>query len=215
MCGIKLLINDKKLRLLQSIFPPIKTTRKGALPSTIIMMDETRLKEISHPLTSLGRNVAIIVRAKNKLIRQQTLNNLMENCKRRHFKILVSDDFALAKLADGLHIPENRLKQGAAMWRRFRPLLGLVTTSAHSSEAIQRASKWGVDGIIVSPVFQTISHPDKPSLGLLRFARLCHKNKSPIIALGGVKLKHARILRKAGAVGICGTGVFLPDKEIK
>ena len=88
-----------------------------------------------------------------------------------------------------------------------------MTASAHSESAIRRAVDWGVDSILLSPLARTNSSKNKRPLGVLRFARLCHKYKCPIIALGGVTTNHLRALRRAEAAGIAGVDIFLKSDK--
>lgn len=68
-------------------------------------------------------------------------------------------------------------------------LLRLAT--AHDEGEIARANEAGVDGVFLSPVFATRSHPDAPVLGPERFRALERLAAMPVIALGGMDEERA------------------------
>ena len=71
-------------------------------------------------------------------------------------------------------------------------LLRLAT--AHNGDEIQLANKAGVDGIFLSPVFPTHSHPDDATLGVMGFNVLVQQSLLPVIALGGMTEDNAKRL---------------------
>ena len=71
---------------------------------------------------------------------------------------------------------------------------GLWLATAHDSGEIARAVKSGADGIFVSPVFPTASHPGAPHLGVHGFHVLAQQSPIPVIALGGMNYERAREL---------------------
>ncbi|MBF0355416.1 MAG: thiamine phosphate synthase [Alphaproteobacteria bacterium] len=131
-------------------------------------------------------------------------------CKIHRLKLLVAKDHRLAERigADGLHLPEalalHTCLAPALSWLRAKPGR-LLTISAHSEQAVLRASKLAPSAILCSPVFATASHPEAKPLGALRFARLCRLTQRPVIALGGVKRSTARRLAFTKAAGFAGT----------
>lgn len=63
---------------------------------------------------------------------------------------------------------------------------GLHLATAHDREELLAAQASGADGIFLSPVFATRSHPGASTLGPERFFALAHEADIPVIALGGV-----------------------------
>jgi thiamine-phosphate pyrophosphorylase len=86
--------------------------------------------------------------------------------------------------------------------------IGIVTAAAHSLEALDRAAAAGADAALLSPVFQTGSHPDAPALGASEFARLSGLARIPVYALGGITAETVPAIAESGAAGIAVTGAF-------
>lgn len=97
---------------------------------------------------------------------------------------------AQAWRADGWH--------GRDVRRAGRPLLHSVP--AHDAREVRMATH-GVDILFLSPLFPTRSHPGGRTLGRVRFSALAGQAVVPVIALGGVRPAHRRMLRGVGAVG--------------
>lgn len=71
---------------------------------------------------------------------------------------------------------------------------GLRLATAHDGAEIRRAVEAGADGIFLSPVFPTASHPGAHTLGALGFEVLAQQSPVPIIALGGMTKERAEEL---------------------
>ena len=103
-----------------------------------------------------------------------------------------------------------------AIERDLGPCLGrgwlrkgcLVTAAAHSRLALVQAKRAGAHAALLAPVFATASHPDRLSLGALRFAALARTSPLPVYALGGIGAAGARRLLAARIAGIAGIGGF-------
>jgi thiamine-phosphate pyrophosphorylase len=112
-------------------------------------------------------------------------------CRRRGLLLLVAGDAQLARAldADGLHLPQRRIRRG---------VLGLVTAAAHDAGAIAQAAGAGCAAVLISPVFATVSHPGAAGLGPLRFAALAAaagRRGLAVYALGGMNAAGLRRLR--------------------
>ena len=66
--------------------------------------------------------------------------------------------------------------------------------TAHNAEELQRACRIRADGVFLSPVFPTRSHPDGMVLGANGFKELGSQSSVPVIALGGMTHERARLL---------------------
>ncbi len=86
--------------------------------------------------------------------------------------------------SDGLYAAPHTLA-GA----RPPGLLWLAT--AHDTQEIAAADQSGADGLFLSPVFPTRSHPGAETLGAEGFRRLASGSKTPVIALGGMNAGRA------------------------
>jgi len=80
-----------------------------------------------------------------------------------------------------------------SLWPRRCGLLHLAT--AHNAREIGLANQRGVDGVLLSPVFATRSHPGAPVLGASGFRMLARLSQAPVIALGGMTSERARTLQ--------------------
>jgi thiamine-phosphate pyrophosphorylase len=96
---------------------------------------------------------------------------------------------AAAWQADGVHGRDGR--------RVARPLL----RSAPVHDVREAVAARKVDICFVSPLFPTRSHPGAPALGPARFAALARGIKVPVMALGGMRRAHRRMLHGIGADG--------------
>lgn len=67
----------------------------------------------------------------------------------------------------------------------------LKLAAVHDGDEMQRAIAVGADGIFLSPVFPTASHPGAPALGEQGFSVLSQQSPLPVIALGGMNRQRA------------------------
>jgi thiamine-phosphate pyrophosphorylase len=114
---------------------------------------------------------------------------------------------ARAVKADGVHWPEAlvpKIKRPGAK--------GLITAAAHSSPALIRAAKAGVDLALVSPVFATASHPGAKYLGIMGFRRLARGAPMAVAALGGVNAQNARQLVHPRPAALAAIGAFIDSR---
>lgn len=96
---------------------------------------------------------------------------------------------AAAWRADGAHGRDRRVS--------VRPLLRSCAVHDRREGLAARHA----DLCFLSPLFPTRSHPGAPALGRVLFALLAGGIDAPVMALGGVRRSHARMLRAIGADG--------------
>lgn len=87
---------------------------------------------------------------------------------------------------------------------------GLKLATAHNGDEIEAALAAGADGIFLSPVFATRSHPGAATLGIMGFRVLAQQSPIPVIALGGMTRARAEELdwpRWAAIDGLASTKV--------
>lgn len=107
-------------------------------------------------------------------------------------------DLALALDADGVHIGQRDLPVPAvrAMIGPDR-ILGLSVSNADQLRAVDAAL---VDYLGMGPVFPTISKLNAPPvLGVDGFATLASQSPLPVVAIGGLDVERARLVRATGA----------------
>jgi thiamine-phosphate pyrophosphorylase len=170
---------------------------RKSLPSIWLMTDERVGEEkLMAAAARLPKGRAGIVfrhyRTEAKA-RRALFDRLRAIARRRRLVLVLAGDERLATAwrADGAH--------GRDIRRATRPMLH--SAPAHDAREMTAAKRAGVDGIFLSPLFATRSHPGAASLGRLRFIALARTAHAPVMALGGVKAAHQRMLRGIGAKG--------------
>ena len=188
------------------------------LPALILLSDETRLADPRAAIARLPRGAAVILRhyGLSPTDRADLARRLRALTRRKGVLLLIAvtdrRSLALARTvgADGIHLPEWRLRQGA--WRSLigRKPNALVTGAAHSWPALRRAAAWGLDAVLLSPVFPTASHRashrEGRALGPLRFSSWARRIPIPVYPLGGIDRRSAARLRSSPACGLAGIG---------
>jgi thiamine-phosphate pyrophosphorylase len=142
----------------------------------------------------LPRGSGIILRhhATPAAERKRLFGMLRHIANRRGLKLLLAGDpgYALAWKADGHHGPHHQ---------RLSP--DIRSAPVHDLAELRHAERQGVDLVFISPLFATRSHPGQRPLGPVRFAALASRAHVPVMALGGVGRRHARLIRMLGASG--------------
>ena len=176
----------------------------GRLPPLILMTDAARLPDPLATAARLPAGAAVILRDYDAPGRVALAAALSALCRARRLRLLVAADAELAARvgADGLHLPEGLVPRMPRRWPRD----WLITAAAHSPAALRRAWRAGADAALLSPVFATASHPNAPTLGVLRFAAWANEAPLPVYALGGINADTARRLIDSRAVGLAGIG---------
>ena len=73
---------------------------------------------------------------------------------------------------------------------------GLRLVTVHSLRELAAAHRARADAVLLSPVFETRSHPGSKVLGPVRFRLIAARSRVPVIALGGMNSLRAK---RAGA----------------
>ena len=84
----------------------------------------------------------------------------------------------------------------------------LLTIACHDERELARAAAIGADLAFLSPVFATQSHPDTEHLGAMRFKALAAAAPLPVLALGGVDERNARLVAGRNVAGLGAIGAF-------
>ena len=174
-----------------------------ALPRLWLMTDETR-GDAEGAMARLPPGSAMIFRHYGAGHREALGAHLHKLARTHGHLFLVAGDPRLAARlnADGFHAPQA-LAHRIPHARRLLPR-GLVTLAVHDARGLITAQRYAPDGVIVSPVFPTISHPGASALGPVRFAALAHATAIPVIALGGMTSQRFGRLKGSQALGFAG-----------
>jgi thiamine-phosphate pyrophosphorylase len=190
-------------RLAQKRKPPwVPGARWFVLPHLWLVTDPDRLPDPVRTARTLPHGSGIVYRSFGRpqaLAEALALSNL---AKRRGLTLLIGADDGLARLvgADGVHLPERMMGQAKRL--RARHPNWILTTAAHSPRAIAKAARLGLDAALISPVFVSQSPSASQPLGQTRVAQWVGGARLPVIALGGIGHKNARLLSGTGVWGI-------------
>jgi thiamine-phosphate pyrophosphorylase len=149
-----------------------------------------------------GDLFALQLRAKSWPTRQilEIARVLAHRCQRAGVPFYVNDrpDIAVLAGATGVHIGQHDFS--VADVRRIAPGLA-VGISTHDAAQFDRALGEGPEYIALGPIFATRSkrEPD-PVVGLEGLASAVGRAGTvPVVAIGGITLERARLVREAGA----------------
>jgi thiamine-phosphate pyrophosphorylase len=167
----------------------------------LVMMTDDRKADWAAAARRLPLGSVAVVRARDAARRRAVAEQLTGLV-----RLLIADDPALASDigADGLHLPEQRMRE-ALHWRARFPDW-IITSSAHSLRALMGARH--LDAVFLSPVFATTSHKGAPVLTPVRAAFIAAQSPVPVYALGGITARNAALLAPAFS-GIAGINLFL------
>lgn len=182
------------------------------LPPFVFVTDEKRTPDPKQYLTQLPPGSGVLLRHYSYPKRKELALSLRSLCHRLSLKLIIADDLQMAidVRADGLHLPEYRLKlpsNDILKWRRTNQVI--LTAATHSSHTAVKAGRLKVDAAFLSPIFRSASHPEAKPLGLMRFMRICNTTSFPIYALGGINDQSAKNLPGCGAAGIAAIGAVI------
>lgn len=126
--------------------------------------------------------------------RWRLLRRLVRVARARGLTVLIAGtpDIAYRWGADGVHLRQHDAHR-AAQARR----LGLIVTMpVHDAREARRARRAKADGVFISPLHPTRSHPGAPALGPAAWLRLARLAGGQPIALGGMTPTRARQLNR-------------------
>lgn len=188
-----------------------KSRRRGtpAVPPVWLMTDErVAQSDLLRALARLPAGSAVVVRHYSlpEAERRVLFGRVRRAARRRGLLVLLAGDPALARRwgADGHHGPDRARPDG-------RPWLH--SASVHDMTQLHQARAVGAQALLLSPLFATRSHPGARPLGAVRFAALARRVDVPVIALGGVKPRHAALVRRLGAAGYAAIDGLLPRRR--
>jgi thiamine-phosphate pyrophosphorylase len=129
-------------------------------------------------------------------------------------RLIVNDrpDIARAVQADGVHLGQDDLPLAAA--RLLLPRPALIGVSTHDDYELERALADEPDYVAVGPLYATPSKRGTlPPRGLDAVAAARRRTALPLVAIGGITLETAAVVRATGAdsVAMIGALVRAPD----
>lgn len=183
------------------------------LPRFFLVTESARFPDPLPLVEALPRDTGVVFRHYKHPDREGLAQEVALLCRKKRLPLLIGNDIGLALRlgARGIHLPQWQLGYGDALGRLkalHRPYWGFwITTSAHSVVALARLARMSVDGVFLSPVFATASHPEVPSLGVMRVASWSQKFGKcvSIYGLGGIDSVGRRRLTRCYLKGTAGT----------
>jgi len=179
------------------------------LPALLVMTDHAAQGDARDLIPHMPRGSILCLRDYDMQERTAYASELSALARANNLRFMVAGDarLAVAVRAWGVHIPEGLWRRDISgqMLARSRGLA--VSTSVHSIKAASAVvvdGRVGADLAVVSPVFQTRSHPDAAPLGPIGLARILHHLSVPAYALGGVTERTVSGLAGLPVCGIAG-----------
>ena len=156
------------------------------------------------------KNINIIYRNYQKTDYLNNALKLQDYCKKRNFKLYISNDEKLAiKLRSyGLYIPSFNNKK-----KYLKSSLHIIG-SAHNEIELRKKISQGCKEIFISPIFNTYSDLNKVGKGLNFYQNLMLKfSKIHIHALGGINEKNIKKIILLKGRGF--SSISMIDKKMK
>lgn len=154
------------------------------LPLLWLLSDERNDARLERALAALPEGSGFVFRHYHlaEPARLERYRELLEIAEARGHTVIVGGKFDLVGLAgcDGVYGASSTLA-GA----------GLRLATVHNAEERDAAENARVDGVFISPVYPTASHPDAATLGAVGFHMLAQGTSLPVIALGGMTAARA------------------------
>lgn len=179
------------------------------MPPLFFVTDPARTPDPCAVAADLPRGCGVIYRAFGAADALETACRLGEIAHARGLVLLAGLDPELAEIAEahGVHLPERALGDAVAL-RRHRPEW-ILTGAAHGAEGLDAGRAAGLDAMLLSPVFPSLSPSAGRALGLERFSALVKGAGLPVYALGGVNAGTAPSLARSGAAGFAAVAGLL------
>jgi thiamine-phosphate pyrophosphorylase len=166
-------------------------------------MTDERVSEsaLLRAVARLPRGSAVVVRhyLLDESARRAFFRRVRQAARISGAQLLLAGDAAQARSwgADGHH---GRTPDLTGSGPKRKPWLH--SAPAHDLKELRAAIRAGAEAVLLSPLFATRSHPGAKPLGPARFAAIARRSSVPVIALGGVRPRHAGLVRRLGAQGL-------------
>lgn len=160
------------------------------LPLLWLLSDARNDAALEAALSSLPRGSGLVFRHYylEPLARRARFEALAVVARAAGHLVILSDAARIAHEwgADGIYGCPERIAPAEG---------GLKLATAHGGSELLRAAEAGADGVFLSPVFATRSHPKAVTLGVHGFHVLAQQSAVPVIALGGMTAVRAAELQ--------------------
>jgi thiamine-phosphate pyrophosphorylase len=178
------------------------------LPKIFIFLDkyDSKIFKFKNP------NIGIIYRNYNDRKRENQLIKIANACKKKRYKLFVSNDVKLAYKykAAGIYVPSyNKTKCFSNFEKRKITIIG----SAHNQKEIQKKITQNCKKLFISPVFPV--KKSKSHLNIYKFNYLSLANKINIFALGGISEDNICKLKMLSIDGYGGISLFKKKAGLK
>ena len=190
------------------------------IPPVVLMTDDQRLPDPEAAIRNLPHDSMVIFRHYDHPKRAKLGAKLRAICRARGIPFLVANDVALALRldADGLHFPEYRALADLGIYRRI-PQGFLRTSACHSAQTLRQLTLLPKhirpDGVMISPIFTTQSHPGANPMSLAdlgQLTRLCQRAGMTPIGLGGITTQTIKNLRASALASVAGIGFSVASR---
>ena len=171
------------------------------LPSIFIFLDQYN----NQVFKNKNLNIGVIYRNYRDRDREKQLIRIANACKKNRYQLFVSNNLKLALKvkANGIYIPSfNKTKKFSNLEKKNITIIG----SAHNQKEIHRKIVQNCSAVFLSPLFYV--KKSKDFLGLHQFNYLSYKNKTNILALGGISKNNIRKLKLLYTKGFGGIRMF-------
>jgi len=130
---------------------------------------------------------------------QRLIDQMLFITAQKGVRVLINSDMPQeqTKRFNGLHLTSRHLMQ-----LDHRPDFQLVAASCHSHQELEHAIKLGLDFAVLSPVNNTLTHPEATPLGLRQMREIISNCPIPVFALGGMSIDQLHDIQSYGAHGI-------------
>ena len=199
--------NDKLARAATRLYE--LRARPCKISPLVFMSDPERTPDLLEVARSLPKGATLIYRHFGAQDKRASASELRQIAFARNLQFLIGQDVELAMQvgADGVHLPERELGQGAVLRARYPDWL--ITGASHSKNAVETCAENGLDAAILSPIFTSSSKSAGASIGVSALADIAKSVGVPIIALGGISGRTVSELYGSGAAGIAGVSMFV------
>ena len=124
---------------------------------------------------------------------------------------IVNTDINTAmQLGSGVHLTSQRLRDCVRRGFNHTANKYLLGVSCHNAEELKMAEDINANFAVLSPVYNTNSHPASKPLGWQGFAATVNDANLPVYALGGVGPQDLQTAYDHGAQGVAGISAFVP-----
>ena len=166
------------------------------------LTDNKKTKNPLKIIKKLPKNSGVIIRDySNKKINTKKINKWKS---RRLLTILKAGKYSRMLYTDGIHYPQ--WIQSSLVKKN-----DIKSISVHGGKDIRKSINIRANLVFISPVFETTSHKNEKSLGIIRLGLLVKLFKIPAIALGGINNDNISRLKSLPISGCAGIDAFVEN----